>query len=479
MLITIPIRPVVLAAFVATVAISAADRRRAKPESIPAVDAVSTSVRSTNLVTDSAVFWSNPDFVKSFMGSYGVASEIEPKISPDEQAYYNSLRPMLQDDPAKAARDLQSKIRPESSALLNFLLASLLFQTDQAAQAITQYEAAIAKFPNFRRAHKNLGFALVQAAEYERAIQHLTKTIELGAGDSGVFGLLGFSYLNLESHLSAEAAYKNALLYAPDNLDWKLGLVKSQVATANYKPAAELLDELLAKHPEKDSLWNLQAGLYLQMEQPMKAALNYEILRKLGKADAKSLALLGDIYMSQDERDLALPAYIDSIKADRGSNPARAFRAIEILVNRAAWSEASVLLQEVRAAKGTHLPEDETRILKLEARIALSTDSPEKGAAGLETIVERNPLDAEALIMLGDFYLRNGDSEKADFRYELASKVSGFEAEAMVKRAQLLVSSRKYSQATELLRRAQKINPRDNIQRYLEKIESIARTSGS
>jgi hypothetical protein len=39
----------------------------------------------------------------------------------------------------------------------------------------------------------------------------------------------------------------------------------------------------------------------------------------------------------------------------------------------------------------------------------------------------------------------------------------------------MLVQSQKYPQAIELLRKAQKVRPRDNVQRYLEKMEQIAR----
>lgn len=458
-----------------------ADRgaRSAKADAPDPVSAVPATAASVKLPSHWAQFWSNPEFVKSFMGAYGVASEVEPKMSADEQTFYSSLRPLLQDDPSKAIRELQSKIRPESSALLNFLLASLYFQSDQPAQAIAQYEAAVAKFPSFRRAHKNLGFALVQSGAFEKAITHLTRTIELGGADSGVLGLLGFSYLSLERHLSAESAYRNALLYAPDNLDWKLGLVKSQIATGNHKPAAELLDELIAKYPEKESLWTLQAGLFLQMEEPIKAALNYEILRKLGKADGKTLSLLGDIYMAQEQRDLALSAYLAAWEADRGGNPSRVFRAVEILASQAAWDEAVKLLTHVREKKSDLTAEDQSRLLKLEARIALATDREAEGAAMLEKVITSNPLDGQALIMLGEYFSRQGEPEKADYRFELASRISGFEAEAMVKRAQLLVSARKYAQAAELLRRAQKINPRDHVQRYLEKVESIARSAGT
>lgn len=470
------------AALAIAASVSAAERksaRRAKESaSAAAVEASAPSVPvGTNLLSP---FWQNPEFVKSFMGAYGFASEIEPKVSPEEQAFLATLQPMLQDDPAKAAREIQSKLKPESSALFDFLLASIHLQMEETQKALTQFEAAVAKFPSFRRAHKNLGFALVQVGEHEKAVTHLTRTIELGGADSGVFGLLGFSYMNLGRHISAEAAYKNALLYAPDNLDWKLGLIKSQIATGHLQPAADLLDELLAKHPEKESLWILQAGLYLQMEQPMKAALNYEVVRKLGKAGAKELALLGDIYMSRDARELALPAYLEAVKLDPQGSPSRIFRAVEVLASRGGLAEASQLLRQVRETQFASLSEeDSSKLLKLEARVALAGGEPEKGAAVLEQLIARNPLDGEALLMLGEHYSRGGETEKADYRFELASKISGFEAEALVKRAQLLVQGRKYAQAIEFLRRAQKINPRDHIQRYLEKVEGVARTAGS
>ena len=53
------------------------------------------------------------------------------------------------------------------------------------------------------------------------------------------------------------------------------------------------------------------------------------------------------------------------------------------------------------------------------------------------------------------------------------------EADAFVKHAQLLIQSQKYVQAADLLRKAQKIKPRDNVQRYLDKVEQLARSGRS
>ena len=79
-------------------------------------------------------------------------------------------------------------------------------------------------------------------------------------------------------------------------------------------------------------------------------------------------------------------------------------------------------------------------------------------------------------MLAGDYYSKNGQKEKAEFRYQTAAGISGYEADAYVKHAQLLVQSQKYTQATELLKKAQKVKPRDNVQRYLEKVEQLSRS---
>ena len=94
----------------------------------------------------------------------------------------------------------------------------------------------------------------------------------------------------------------------------------------------------------------------------------------------------------------------------------------------------------------------------------------------LEKIVELDPLDGEALILLGQHAARNDDLEKAIFYYERAENLEKFEADAKVRHAQLLVKHGKYDEALPLLRRAQQINPRENVQKYVEQVERIAKT---
>lgn len=55
------------------------------------------------------------------------------------------------------------------------------------------------------------------------------------------------------------------------------------------------------------------------------------------------------------------------------------------------------------------------------------------------------------------------------------ASLEAFEADAKVRHAQLLVKNGNYAEALPLLRRAQQIKPRDNIQAYLEQVERVAK----
>jgi tetratricopeptide (TPR) repeat protein len=401
-------------------------------------------------------------------------------MSPEEIAVYrDKVVPLLRDDQKKAMSELQSLVKPGASAVFDFTLANLYFQQEDLTNAVKHFQAAIAKFKDYRRAHKNLAFALVRGGKYHEAVEPLVQTVALGGGDGKVFGLLGFVYASLSRHVSAEAAYRQALVFEPENLEFKLGLVKSSIATANYDYALALIDELIKQYPERDSLWTLQANIFIQKEQPAKAAVTLEILRRTGKANAKSLYQLGDLYLAQDAKDLALDAYTSALVKDEGQDTTRALRAAQILVNRSAWDEAAKLLAKIRQTNNSLAGTDELKLLKLESKVAMSTGAGAKAIDTLEKIVQRDPLDGEALLLAGDFYARNGEKEKAELRYQNAGGIQGFEADAFVKHAQLLVQSQKYAQAAELLKKAQKVKPRDNVQRYLEKVEQLARTAHS
>lgn len=421
-----------------------------------------------------AGIWNDPEFTRRLLGSYGFLSDAEPHMSPEEQALYrDKIVPLLREDPRKAIPELASLVKQGGSAVFDYTLGTVYFQSENFTNAVKHYEQALAKFPDYRRAERNLALALVREGKYEEAVRPLTRTIALGAADGRIYGLLGFAHLNANRYVSAVAAYQQATVFEPDNIDLKLGLVKAYVGLNNLDAAVAMLDELIQQYPDRDHLWALQANVFIQKEQPARALVNLEILRKLDKATPQQLTLLGDLHINQDNRDLALAAYRAAVEKDGGKSPARGLRAAEIFITRGAFSQARDLLEGIRST-GSLSGEEELKLLKLEARVALATDRAEEGIKALEQIIERNPLDGEALIFAGDYYARNGQPERAAFRYDTAAKLPGHEADALLKYAQLKVQQQKYTEAVELLRRAQKIKPRENVARYLDRVEQVA-----
>jgi tetratricopeptide (TPR) repeat protein len=420
--------------------------------------------------------WADPSFQKEFLGSYGFQAEIEPRVTAVERDQMEKeILPLLQSDPAAAMAALEKILTPESSAVFDFTLGNLYFQQERLEDAAARYRDALVKFPSFRRAYKNLGLIHVRVGSFQEAIAALSKVIELGGADGLTYGLLGYSYNSTEQYVSAESAYRSAMLLQADVLDWKLGLTQSVLKQRKYGEAVTLCEELIARYPDRSDFWLLQANAFIGLGQPMKAAENYEFVDRMGKSTVQSLRTLADIYVNEGLWDLAVRAYGKAVELDPGQAVAGPLRWVEILAQRGALSQARELLAVTKSTFGDLPDEDRKRLLKLEARMAVADGGGGEEVGVLEEIVALDPLDGEALILLGQHYATANDVERAIFYYERAESLEEFEADARVRHAQLLVGQSRYDEAVPLLKRAQELRPRDDVGRYLEQVERIAR----
>ena len=422
--------------------------------------------------------WNDPTFQKAFLGSYGFDTTLEPKVSTIERQELEKILALMASDTVAAETALVAAATPGASAVFDYTLGNLRFQRDALDEADANYKAAVAKFPNFRRAWKNLGLIAVRQSRSEDAVKALSRVVELGGADGLTYGLLGFSYAALGQHTSAESAYRNAVLLQPDLLDWKLGLTQSVLRQRKYGEAIQLCEELLARHPDRTDFWLIQASAYVGLGQPLKAAENYEIVARMGKATPQSLYTLGDIYANESLVDLAARAYTSAVDADPTQAPARPVRSVEILAQRGATAQAKSLAAHVRQTLAGPLDDaDAKKLLKIEARMAVAEGGGEEAVRALEGIVALDPLDGEALLLLGRHYAQANAPERAIFYYERAEGIEAVEADARLRHAQLLVAQSRFQDAVPLLKRAQEIRPREDVGRYLEQVERLARAN--
>ena len=73
--------------------------------------------------------WNDPVFQKQFIAGYGINSEIEPRVMPEEVAILEKVRPLMAEDLPKAEVMLKKQMKPECSAILDFTLGGIQFQS--------------------------------------------------------------------------------------------------------------------------------------------------------------------------------------------------------------------------------------------------------------------------------------------------------------------------------------------------------------
>lgn len=419
----------------------------------------------------------DPEWQKSFLGSYGFLSGAEPEIGPTELETMREVIDLMQANPKAAAAMLEQNTGPSSSAAVDFILANLRFQNGDTAKAVESYEQALNKFPDFRRAHKNLGLLHVQIGDFDGAIEHLTRAIELGDRDGRSYGLLGYSHVSKENYFAAEEAYRTAILQQPDAKDWQLGLARSLLGQEKYADASSLFSSILQKNPADVEAWKLQANAFLGLEQPRAAAVNLEAVRMMGKADPAMLNLLGDIYLNEGIHDLASEAYQEVVAKDSGGNQYKAaYRAAELLHRAQAIDQASKLLQTIqkRYAKGLD-GDQQLELMTLQAKLARSQGRHGEAAKLLEDIVSRDGTRGDALLELGRYYRDQKNGEKALLLFERAQKLEAYEYQALVELAQFRVGERQYAEGAKLLRQALRIKSEPRIEQFLARVEAASR----
>ncbi len=425
--------------------------------------------------------WRDPGFKRQFTESYLAETDVEPvgKLTEKERKQMQQiLKKMSDNDTTGAAALVEASRGKDANPVFDFTAGNIYFQGERLDNAIQAYKVAVAKHPRFRRAWRNLGLIYIRQKDYDHAIPALTRVVELGGVDANTYGLLAFAYSasTFPNHIGAETAYRMAILLDPATLDWKMGLARSFYRQARYAEAVASLDKLIADHPDRAELWQLQASAYIGLNQPLKAAENYELLDRMGKSTPDSLILLGNIYVNEEIYDQAVGYFIraldnDTKAAGRYIVPAR------VLASRGALKEAKTLAERIEARKGDQLTaEDRKGLLKLRHRIAVSEGAGPEEARVLEETLTLDPMDGEALILLGQYRGRMGDKEKAIFYFERAEAIKAFEADALLRHAQLLVKLKEYGKAVPLLERAQKVNRRDNVEQFLNDVKRAAKT---
>jgi len=422
-------------------------------------------------------YWSDQDFVERFTYSYTPNLAIEPRLDSSQKEFLEELAVEMSKDRQKAIGMLESKLRSEfASPAFSVILGNIYYQDGNLQKAAEAYEAAIKKQESFRRAYENLGFLYFQMGKTDKARDIFTKAIKLGSEDKNIYAILGYLFYENGQFIASETSYRNALVYEANNQDWAYGLAKAVLLQGKLKDAIGLFDNLIKSSPEEAEYWELQADAYLGLKQNLKAASNYEVLRRLGHIKADNLITLGDIYVENGFIEPALQVYKEALRRKGTLSIEKPIAAANTLVAAGYFDEAEEVVKIITENFAQSLDSKmKFEVQKLQAQIlAAKGSSNSRVIALLEQMTAQNPLDGDILILLADYYAPN-NFEKAEFLYERAEEISSYEAKAYFHHGKALVDAGKYREALSKIQHSMDIYPVDNVEAYLIGVRNLYR----
>jgi len=419
----------------------------------------------------------SPEFRRRFMASYGVNEAIEPKLTPADRPLQEAIIPHIRDNPRKAIEFIEKALGPKTNPAFYSILGNLYYQVNEFGMAERALRQAIGAFPSLRRAWRTLALTYVQRSSFQEAVIPLLKVIELGGGDAQSYGLLAYSYLNLEKYEASLSAYRMARLFKPDSVDFRRGQARCLQETGQYRLAVALLDELLEERPEILDFWLAQANAFLELDQPNDAIANLQIVADAGMASWESRILLGDLLLNRGLESLALKTYMSAFREQGPRREAGALHPLKQLVASGLYPEARSYLNLIRPTIPEGLNDGSRRVLSLaEARIEMSVGDPQKALDWLGQLLEEDPLDGESLLMLGQYYRTRKEFGQAEFYFERLLSLRDFAARGHVELGRLEVDQGRLREALITLRKAQALDPDPNVREYMEAIEAALKT---
>lgn len=380
---------------------------------------------------------------------------------------------------------LQDANLEKGSAALNFALGNVHFLANELEESAAAYRAAVKKHPKFRRAIMNLGRVYLSQEKTADAIDVYREVVKDGQASSDILILMGRALLMEGNSVSAETAFRHALLLQPRDAQALAGLATCLLRQERYAEGAALTQELIQRDGGTREHWSLRANALLLMAKHGAALRVLETARRLQRIDNPMLVMLGDLYLNAGQPAEAVRVYQEALGGKEPS-PEFLLRALDGLmaVGESETDEHAGMLIDRGSKLLTTVPDvftpmQQRRFLRLKARHLVRIGESEAAEKVYANLVEQDPLDGVSLLALGDLHGAAGRSEHALMAYERAGRVRGIEVRALLRQAELEANRERYGRAVELLEAAQAFEDQPHVATFLEQVRRLAGSTGS
>ena len=403
--------------------------------------------------------------------------ETQTQVPAEEANFATKIQPLLEAGDHQAIVDAFSNRKIDNdSAALRLLRGQVLIALEKYSEAEIALRAAINLLPDLANAHQGLSLVYLIDKNYEKAREHLRRAIELGVADAQTYGQLGYVNLQLKNASSAIAGYQYATFLEPGNAYWRQGLLFSLTNAQAYDQAQALLEEMLEKNPVNAQLWLQRSQIAIKKKRYQQALASLESAISLGESSLANINTAIQLHIQNGSATRAIELLSSNMrKFSNAENIDTLDQIAEWFTFKEQWRDLETLLKAFNGVDRSAVPNFyRSRFYFYEAELAITRKRTSQAKKSLESALNLDPNNGEALLSLAEILKVQKREERAILLYARAQALTPYKERALLSRAQLEIDRQAYREALRLLREVAKDNPqRGDVLSNIRSLEKI------
>ena len=198
--------------------------------------------------------------------------------------------------------------------MAHYNLGIALSERGDTDRAIAHYRQAVDLRPSYAEAHYNLGRLLAQKGQLDDAVTHYAKALEANPADAEAHNNLGTTLFASGQVNEAIVHYRRALAIQPDYADASCNLASALLSTGDLDGAIAHYSACLALSPNQfEAQYNLASAL-LRTGRTKEAIAHYQKVLELRPDNADAHANLGSALLAKGLVRDAIAQYRDALR---------------------------------------------------------------------------------------------------------------------------------------------------------------------
>ena len=405
------------------------------------------------------------------------------------QTMYLEAQLAYQKKDYKLARELSQQIlifSPNSPLILQ-LAGAVEFQMDSLAQAENYLSKATQAAPELVLARRLLIMTYLRSGQSDKALGALKTGTGQDALDPGLFSLAGEVYLQNGDAKKAEEYFARALKLDPNNVGKRtalaithlatgqteiafdelrdvagsdsgttadLALISAHLSRKEFDKAFAAIDKLEAKQPGKPFAANLRGGVQLAQQDNVAARKSFERALTIDLSNFAAAASLAALDMADKKPDDAKKRFENLLARNPKDGRALMSLARVAILRGAEKAEVAALLSKAVEAN----PQDVAPRLQL-IDLHIKSNETKQALTAAQSAILRMPNSPEILGAMGRVQQVSGDLNQAIATYSKLVLLQPLSPQPHVRLAEAHVANKDIRAAEQSLHRALEIKP--------------------